>query len=96
MWTHPRPGPWGQDYDGLSCAARPCRECGPLQVRSAGCKGAAGVRWTRHCIYSGEQEALLPQALAVAHAEAQGEGQGNGGWALGMSPRAFVHLSLSH
>lgn len=43
-----------------------------------------------------EQEALLPQALAVAHAKVQGAGQGKGGQALGMSPRTFVHLCISH
>lgn len=82
--------------EGPSCAASPLQGVRPSA--GSGQQGAKGqqVSGGHATVCTCEQEALLPQALAVAHAEAQGAGQGNGGWALGMSPRAFVHLSISH
>ena len=49
--------PTARDHGGrlwmkpLAVLPDPAGSAALCRVRSAGCKGAAGVRWTRHCIY---------------------------------------------
>lgn len=79
-----------------SCAASPVQGVRPSAGSGQWGAKRQQVSGGHATVCTCEQEALLPQALAVAHAKAQGAGQGKGGWALGMSPRTFVHLCISH
>lgn len=96
QWTHPRPGPWGQTMDEApSCAARPCRECGPAGSVSGVQRGSrkSGGHATVYTCEQGGAPAL------GSCGPCRGAGGRTGQWRLGLgmsSQSLFVHLSLSH